>query len=60
MDPTSLFSLNDHLEKLSQNGDPLEVLESVVDFEAFRPWLVQGLGYGDGSTRTQSGTFGIA
>ena len=49
MDPKSLFSLNDHLERLSKDGDPLEVLASTVDFEYFRTWLVEGLGYGDGS-----------
>src|SRR5690606_16878112 len=49
MDPNSLFSLNDHLEALSQHGDPLEVLERTVDFEYFRSWLVEGLGYSDGS-----------
>ncbi len=49
MDPQSLFSLNDHLEALSQHGDPLEVLERTVDFEYFRGWLVEGLGYSDGS-----------
>jgi hypothetical protein len=49
MDPKSLFSLNDHLEMLSRHGDPLEVLERTVDFEYFRVWLVEGLGYGDGS-----------
>ena len=40
MDPRSLFSLNDHLEHLSKDGDPLEVLASTVDFEYFRTWLV--------------------
>ena len=49
MDPQSLFSLNDHLKALSAHGDPLEVLERTVDFEYFRGWLVEGLGYGDGS-----------
>jgi len=49
MDPGSLFSLSDHLERLSQDGDPLEVLEATVDFEYFRGWLFEGLGYGDGS-----------
>lgn len=48
MDPKSLFSLNDHLEMLSRHGDPLEMLERTVDFEYFRDWLVEGLGYGDG------------
>jgi IS5 family transposase len=49
MDPKSLFSLNDHLEMLSKEGDPLGVLERTVDFEYFRRWVVEGLGYGDGS-----------
>jgi IS5 family transposase len=49
MNPNSLFSLADHLEKLSKDGDPLEVLGATVDFEYFRPWLVDGLGYGEGS-----------
>lgn len=45
----SFFSLNDHLEQLSKDGDPLEVLDATVDFEYFRGWLVDGLDYGDGS-----------
>ena len=49
MEQRSLFGLSEHLEKLSQHGDPLEVLEATVDFEYFRGWLVEGLGYGDGS-----------
>lgn len=49
MDPKLLFSLDDRLEMLSRHGDPLEVLEGTVDFEYFRGWLVEGLGYGDGS-----------
>ena len=49
MDPMSLFSLSDHLERLSRDGDPLEVLERTVDFEYFRDWLVEGLDYSDGS-----------
>lgn len=49
MNPSSLFSLSDHLEKLSKKGDPLELLDKTVDFEYFRTWLVEGLGYGDGS-----------
>ncbi len=49
MNPNSLFSLSDHLERLSEDGDPLEVLEETIDFEDFRGWLVGGLGYGDGS-----------
>jgi IS5 family transposase len=49
MNPESLFSLNDHLERLSRDGDPLEVLERTVDFDYFRSWLVEGLGYGRGA-----------
>lgn len=49
MNPESLFSLSDHLERLSKDGDPLEVLDATIDFEYFRGWLVEGLGYGDGS-----------
>ena len=49
MNPESLFSLSEHLERLSQDGDPLEVLAATVDFEYFRTWLVEGLGYGNGS-----------
>ena len=49
MDPKSLFSLSDHLEALSKDGDPLVVLQQTVDFEYFRAWLVEGLGYGNGA-----------
>lgn len=49
MKPSNLFGLSDHLEALSKHGDPLEVLDATVDFEYFRGWLVDGLGYGDGS-----------
>lgn len=49
MQPESLFSLSDHLKRLSKNGDPLEVLDQTVDFEGFRETLVGGLGYGDGT-----------
>lgn len=49
MNPSDLFGLSDHLEALSKHGDPLEVLDATVDFEYFRGWLVDGLGYADGS-----------
>ena len=49
MQQSGLFGLSEHLERLSRDGDPLEVLAATVDFEHFRPWLVEGLGYGDGS-----------
>lgn len=31
MDPKSLFSLSDHLEALSKEEDPLEVLQDTAD-----------------------------
>ena len=49
MDQRSFFGLAERLEALSMHGDPLEVLDATVDFEYFRGWLVEGLGYGDGS-----------
>lgn len=49
MDPKFLFSLSDHLEALSKDGDPLEVLQQTVDFQHFRAWLVERLGYGEGA-----------
>jgi len=49
MGQPGLFGLSEHLERLSRDGDPLEVLAATVDFEYFRGWLVEGLGYGDGS-----------
>ena len=49
MEQRGFFSLSEHLEAISRDGDPLEVLDAVVDFEYFRGWLVEGLGYGDGS-----------
>jgi transposase, IS5 family len=49
MGQPGLFGLSEHLDRLSEDGDPLEVLEATVDFEYFREWLVEGLGYGDGS-----------
>ncbi|MGB0928863.1 MAG: IS5 family transposase [Pikeienuella sp.] len=49
MNPTNLFGLTEHLERLSEHGDPLVVLDETVDFEYFRSWLVEGLGYGNGA-----------
>lgn len=49
MEQQSFFGLSEHLEALSRHGDPLEVLDATVDFEYFRGWLVEGLGYGNGS-----------
>ena len=44
MHPRSLFSLAEHLERLSKDGDPLEVLAATVEFERFRPLLIKWLG----------------
>jgi IS5 family transposase len=49
VDPKSLFSFSDHLEALSKEGDPLEILHQTVDFEYLRAWLVEGLDYSDGA-----------
>ena len=49
MHPVTLFALPDHLARLSKTGDPLEVLDQVVDFEQFREPLERALGYADGS-----------
>lgn len=49
MNPESLFPLSDHLERLSKDGNLLEVLDAMIDFEYFRGWLVERLGYGDGA-----------
>ena len=49
MRQAGLFGLSDHLKRLSADGDPLEVLAGVVDFEAFRPTLVSALAYSDGT-----------
>ncbi|MEO0995194.1 MAG: transposase [Pseudomonadota bacterium] len=48
MRQAGLFGLSEHLERLSKDGDPLEVLKVTANLERFRPWLVEGLGYGDG------------
>ena len=47
MHSPGLFDLSDHLERLSQSGDPLEALAAHVDFGAFRPILIEALGYGE-------------
>ena len=45
---SGLFGLSDHLKRLSANGDPLEELGRIVDFEGFRPILNSALAYSDG------------
>src|SRR5579863_2839733 len=49
MHHAGLFGLSDHLKRLSAYGDPLEELERIIDFEAFRPTLIAALAYGDGA-----------
>ena len=49
MEPMGLFALPDHLSRLSKTGDPVEVLDQVVDFEQFREPLERALGYAGGS-----------
>ena len=49
MRQSGLFGLSDHMKRLSAEGDPLEALSRVVDFEAFRPTLVAALVYSDGT-----------
>jgi IS5 family transposase len=46
---SSLFAEEFCLRRISELGDPLERVSSVVDFEMFRPMLDEGLGRGDGS-----------
>ena len=43
MDPKSLFSLNERLESLQD--ELLEKLAEVVDFDIFRDFLTESLGY---------------
>ncbi len=47
MHAPGLFDLTDHLARLSAMGDPLEALDCHVNFEVFRPVLVEALGYGE-------------
>jgi hypothetical protein len=43
MKQSGLFGLSDHLKRLSANGDPLETLGRIVDFESFRVILDNAL-----------------
>ena len=38
-----LFGLSEHLKRLSADGDPLEELGRIIDFEVFRPTLIAAL-----------------
>jgi transposase, IS5 family len=43
------WSVEDRLGELSAHGDPLEKLQEIVDFELFRPVLIEALGPGNRS-----------
>jgi IS5 family transposase len=43
------WSVEDRLRELSEQGDPLEKLQEIVDFELFRPVLMEALGGGERS-----------
>jgi transposase, IS5 family len=49
MKRSGLFGLSDHLKRPSANGDPLEELGRIVDFEGFRPILDTALAYAGGA-----------
>ena len=49
MKQAGLFGLSDHLKRLSANGDPLEALGRIVDFEGFRVILDNALAYTNSS-----------
>jgi|TARA_R110002049_G_scaffold84716_6_gene215601 IS5 family transposase len=49
MKQSGLFGLSDHLKRVSANGDPLEELSRIVDFEGFRVILNNALAYSDGA-----------
>ena len=49
MKQPGFFDISERYESLSQFGDPLEKLSSVVDFELFRSQLASALCYSDGS-----------
>ena len=46
MQQRGFFSLSEHLEKLSEYGDPLEFLDAAVGFEYSCGGLVENLGFG--------------
>ena len=48
MRQAGLFGLSDHLKRPSTDGDPLEELDRIVEFERFQPTLTEVLAYADG------------
>lgn len=49
MRQAGFFDLPDHLKRLSDAGDPLEVMSRVVNFEIFRPVLEKALARSNGT-----------
>ncbi|WP_343896007.1 transposase, partial [Roseibium denhamense] len=49
MSQPGFFDVDERLKRLSDIGDQLEAYALVVDFEIFRPDLVEALNYSDGS-----------
>lgn len=49
MKQLGFFDLSDHMNRLSETGDPLEAMDRIIDFEAFRPTLEAVLRYSDGA-----------
>jgi hypothetical protein len=45
MKQPGLFGLSDHLKRLSANGDPLEVLVRIGEFDGFHVILDNALAY---------------
>lgn len=42
MNVSGLLGISKHLQRLSETGDPLEMLVKIIDFEAFWPLLARG------------------
>jgi hypothetical protein len=49
MGQPGFFNLDERYQRLSENGDPLVKLATLIDFEAFRPKLATALKRSDGS-----------
>ena len=49
MKQVGFFDIDERLKRVSDLGDPLEVLAKVIDFEGFRPVLDKALGRSDRS-----------
>lgn len=65
MDQLSFFDLNDRLEQISKIGDPLEVLNEIVDWSGFDGILLKAKvrncsGSSTGCSRTRACSPGAA